>query len=485
MAAFALALTSDDTFRSVFEPRPEDVDVVVRRVDGPADAQQQIEASREIRLLILERDQVSQPARFVQRCRRIRPGLDILLLSPRVGEAVRAEYQALGVEILERGQPRDELWDELRRRLARLDLQLRVGLRGRSPRMHEILETVIQIGPTDIPVLITGPSGSGKERVANALYSVSKRAQGPFVAVNVGALSESVLESELFGHEKGAFTGAVARKAGVFERAHRGTLFLDEVGEMSAHMQVRLLRALESGEITPVGGTRSLLVDARILAATNQVLETAVHKGTFREDLYYRLKVVHIEMPSLAERREDIHELVQHFLAESAQQYGTRVRAVSDGALRALQDYAWPGNVRELRNVVQRMAVLAKSARLEESDIPAELRVPPLETQLPVPIHQSRDQAERDIILQSLLALRHDLQEVLRIMRAQDTGSAALVVEPDDPGSDAGDQNLRQREKELIRAALEAVGGNRRLAAQRLGIAERTLYRKIKEYSLS
>ncbi len=484
MAAFALALTHPDTFADVFEPRPEDVDVDVRAVESPADTQQQIESSEDVRLLVVERDHVSQPARLIQRVRRIRPGLDVLLLSPAVGDAVRAEYQALGVEILERGQPRHELWDELQRRMRRLDLQRRVGLLGRSRAVHQILETILQIGPTDIPVLITGPSGSGKERVAHALQQVSTRAGKPFVAVNVGALAESVLESELFGHEKGAFTGAVERKAGVFERAHGGTLFLDEVGEMSPHMQVRLLRALESGDITPVGGTRTLKVDARVLAATNQNLEDAVRKGDFREDLYYRLKVVHIELPGLAARREDIHELVIHFLSESTEQYGTHVRAVSDGALRALQGYSWPGNVRELRNVVQRMAVLAKSARLEESDVPEEVRAPVANAHLPVPAHQGRDQAERDIILRSLLALRQDLQEVLTILRTRDVGSAAIVVETDDDGP-TPDQNLRRSEAELIRAALDAVGGNRRLAAERLGIAERTLYRKLKEYSLS
>ena len=368
--------------------------------------------------------------------------------------------------------------------MRRLELQRRVGLLGRSRAIHQILETILQIGPTDIPVLITGPSGSGKERVAHALQQVSTRAGKPFVAVNVGALAESVLESELFGHEKGAFTGAVERKAGVFERAHGGTLFLDEVGEMSPHMQVRLLRALESGDITPVGGTRTLKVDARVLAATNQNLEDAVRKGDFREDLYYRLKVVHIELPGLAARREDIHELVLHFLAESTEQYATRVRAVSDGALRALQAYSWPGNVRELRNVVQRMAVLAKSARLEEGDVPDEVRAPVENAHLPVPAHQGRDQAERDIILRSLLALRQDLQEVLTILRTRDVGSAAVVVEPQDESATT-DQNLRRSEAELIRAALDAVGGNRRLAAERLGIAERTLYRKLKEYSLS
>ena len=483
MAAHLLALSSPETFAALFEPRPADWPVEIRHTTSAADAIR-LSADPDCRLLVVERALEPQLGRLVQRLRRTRPGLEVLLLTPAVSETVRVDYQALGVEILDRGAPRDEVHRELRRRLTRLELQQQTGILGRSRRIHEILETILHIGPTDIPVLVTGPSGSGKELVARALYAVSRRRAQPFVALNVGALAESVLESELFGHEKGAFTGAVTRKAGVFERAHDGTLFLDEVGEMSAGMQVRLLRALESGEITPVGGSRSLQVDVRILAATNRRLDEAVRRGEFREDLFYRLKVVHIDMPSLAERREDLPELLQHFLAESARQYGTPARSFSEAALQTLVTYDWPGNVRELRNVVFRMAVLAHGSRLEENDLPVEVRTPPASLTLPVPVHRSPEQAEREIILQSLLALRRDLQEVLRLLQGRTSAPGAVVVDTEEPAAAAG-PSLRDSEVEAIRNVLREVGGNRRAAAERLGIGQRTLYRKLKDYGLS
>ncbi|HZM17449.1 MAG TPA: sigma-54 dependent transcriptional regulator [Candidatus Krumholzibacteria bacterium] len=487
MAAHLLALASPRTFAALFDSGPPPWDVTVRHVTSAADAVRAVETHEDFRLLLVERDVEAQLGRLVQRVRRSRPGLEILLLAPAVSDAVRAEYTALGLELLDRGQDTAAIRQEIERRLTRLDLQRRAGILGRSRRIHEILETILQIGPSDIPVLVTGASGSGKELVARALYSVSRRQERPFIALNVGALSETVLESELFGHERGAFTGAVARKAGVFERADGGTLFLDEVGEMSPAMQVRLLRALESGEITPVGGSQGLHVDVRILAATNRRLEDSVRRGEFREDLYYRLKVVHIEMPSLAERPEDLPELVQHFLLESSRQYGTPGRTMAEGAMRALQAYGWPGNVRELRNVVFRMAVLARRPRLEESDLPEEVRQPALAQHLPVPLHRSPEQAEREIILQSLLVLRRDLQEVLRLLQGKAHPAGAVVVDAEPPPIPAPttSQNLRENEEELIRNALRAAGGNRRAAAARLGIAERTLYRKIKEYQIS
>jgi two-component system response regulator HydG len=481
-----LTLTTAQT-REELEPAAAKVDdIEVHWTSGAADLLRRLETVPPDSLVLIERDAEPQFATWIRRIHTSYPQASLLLLCPHTSEPVRGQLDALAVERIDRGASAQEIILELQRRSARLRFQRAVGLRGHSKAIHEILQIIQQVGPMDIPVLITGPSGSGKELVAHALVSLGPRAKRPFVTTNVGALAESLLESELFGHEKGAFTGAVARKAGVFERAHGGTLFLDEVGEMSLHMQVRLLRALESGEITPVGSTRMQRVDVRIVAATNRDLEDAVRKGDFREDLYYRLKVVSIQVPSLASRREDIPLLVDLFLREAAEQYGTQVSALSEGAMRALQAHSWPGNIRELRNVVAGMAVLARGSRIEEADLPDNLLRPSPDSNLPVPTHRSRQDAERDIILQSLLALRGDLQEVLRILRqmqGSDAAHSGVVVEPSEQTSVAP-ASLKESEAEMIRRALDAVAGNRRKAAERLGIAERTLYRKLKEYGL-
>jgi DNA-binding NtrC family response regulator len=426
MPDFLLAIVRPATAAALLEPPPPDWDFRLEIATSAGDAVSRIEAAPDCRLALVEREVEPQLARLVQRLRRHVPGLEVVVLAAPVSDAVRAELHAEHVDLLDRTLPKPDLLDAIRRRFRRAALQARAGIVGHSAPIHEILETVLQIGPTDVPVLVTGPSGAGKELVARALYLASPRATAPFIALNVGALAESVLESELFGHEKGAFTGAVARKEGVFERASGGTLFLDEVGEMTPHMQVRLLRALDSGEITPVGGARSLHVDVRLIAATNRRLETAVARGEFREDLYYRLKVVHIELPGLAARREDLPDLVQSFLDESRRLYGTPAERMAPEALRLLAAHDWPGNIRELRNAVHSMAVLAKGPVLEAADVPAALRDAATDN-LPVVLQRSPEQAERDVILQSLLALRRDLQEVLQLLRAEAPGRAVLV----------------------------------------------------------
>jgi DNA-binding NtrC family response regulator len=473
--------------RAELEPAAAEVDdIELHWTSGAADLLRRLETVPPDSLVLIERQADPQFESCIRRIHMQYPQALLLLLCPLTSEPVRGQLDALDVERIDRGAAPRDIVVELQRRAARIQFQRAVGLRGHSKAIHEILQIVQQVGPMDIPVLITGPSGSGKELVAHALMSLGPRAKRPFVTINVGALAESLLESELFGHEKGAFTGAVSRKPGVFERAHGGTLFLDEVGEMSLHMQVRLLRALESGEITPVGSTRMQRVDVRVLAATNRDLEQAVRKGDFREDLYYRLKVVHIQVPGLASRREDIPLLVDLFLREAADQYGAQVSSLSEGAMRALQAYSWPGNVRELRNIVAGMAVLARGSRIEEADLPDNLLRPAPDNHLPVATHRSRQDAERDIILQSLLALRTDLQEVLRLLRqpqGADASHSGVVVEPGEEPH-AAPPSLKESEAEMIRSALEAVSGNRRKAAERLGIAERTLYRKLKEYGL-
>jgi two-component system response regulator HydG len=330
----------------------------------------------------------------------------------------------------------------LRRRNVELEAQLdeRYGyasIIGRSDPMQAVFRVLRQVAPTDVTVLVTGESGTGKELVARALHQNSRRRNAPFVALNCAALPESLLESELFGHEKGSFTGATARKIGHIEHAGGGTLFLDEVGDMPLTTQVKILRVLEQREIVRVGSSTTVPVDIRVIAATNQNLMEAVAQRRFREDLYFRLKVVSIDLPPLRERPSDVPLLVEAFVAELSARHGTHVRGMAPEVLRVLQAQPWPGNVRELRNVVENMVVTGTHELLQLSDLPAALRaeaVPPAET--------SGD------------------------------------------GFALGGRTAQDVEREHIRATLELVGNNRARAARMMGIGERTLYRKIKAYGL-
>jgi two-component system response regulator HydG len=307
------------------------------------------------------------------------------------------------------------------------------GILGSTQAMQRVFDVMNQIADTDATVLILGESGTGKELVAQALHRAGPRRKGPFIPLNCAALAEGVLESELFGHEKGAFTGAAARRKGRFEAAHGGTLFLDEVGDMPLSTQAHLLRTLESAEIVRVGSNEPLRVDVRLVAATNRDLAKMVRAGTFRDDLNYRLRVVTIELPPLRERLADLPRLAEHFLAESARRHGKPARSMAPATLDLLMRYAWPGNVRELRNAVESMVVLSRDAVLTPETVPAYVR----------PAEGGPE------ILERLSGLR--LDDVER----------ALVV-----------HTLRDCE------------GNRERASQMLGISTRTLYRKIKEYGL-
>jgi two-component system response regulator HydG len=293
-----------------------------------------------------------------------------------------------------------------------------------------------KVAPTGATVLITGESGTGKELVARAIHQNSPRSTEHFVAVNCAALSEGLIESELFGHVRGAFTGAVAAKEGRILYADRGTLFLDEVGDMPLATQAKLLRVLETREVQPVGGNQLHKVDIRLIAATNRNLVEMVSEGTFREDLLYRLRVVTVEMPPLRERKGDIPLLVDHFLSEFSTQHARAVRGLAPEARTALLRYDWPGNVRELRNTLESMVLLARSPVLGVDDVPETVRV-------------------------------------------GGGGGASRS-----PGPDLAGRSLAEVERDLIRENLKAYGGNREKTAKVLGIGERTLYRKIKEYGL-
>jgi two-component system response regulator HydG len=316
------------------------------------------------------------------------------------------------------------------------------GVIGSSPQMHKVIETLKFVAPTDSTVLIQGESGTGKELVARALHQNSPRKNKPFVPLNISALPSSILESELFGHEQGAFTGAIGRRIGKFEFANGGTLFLDEVGEMPMETQIKLLRVLEDRKVTRVGTNEEHEINVRLVAATNADLKAMVDKKTFRGDLYYRLTVVSIHLPPLRDRRSDIPLLMEHFRKEICARMRKEVVGFTKAARQALISYDWPGNIRQLRNTVERMIVLDSDSQLDVDDLPEDIAV----------------LAHRDVETAGVPAI---------------PGSDSLIGRP-----------LVDVERYYIHRALELTEGKREEAAQLLGIGERTLYRKIKEYGL-
>ncbi|MGD0650081.1 MAG: sigma-54 dependent transcriptional regulator [Verrucomicrobiia bacterium] len=318
----------------------------------------------------------------------------------------------------------------------RAQLDKKFGLEniiGASPAMQQMFEVVQQVAPTRATALIRGETGTGKELIAHAIHNLSPRKNGPFIAVHAAALTSTLLESELFGHEKGAFTGAVERRIGRFELADGGTLFLDEVGEIEPAMQVKILRVLEERAFERVGGQKTISVDLRLIAATNKDLKKLVNEGKFRDDLFYRLSVVAVSLPPLRERREDIPLLVNAFLEQCSRENNKPVREMTPEALNVLMAYDWPGNVRELRNTIEQMVVLARAERLTLRDVPAAIRG------------------------------GADLTKI-SVVR---TG---MTVE--------------EAERQLIVQALKETGGNRTRAAEKIGISRRTLHRKLKKYGL-
>jgi len=389
-----------------------------------------------------------------------------------------------------------------RRLLDRRGLQARTGIIGESAPIQELLVKIEQMAPVSSTVLIQGESGTGKELVAKAIHDLSPRRGKPFIAVNCAALPETLLESELFGHEKGSFTGAAERRLGRFELADTGTIFLDEIGEIPAATQVKLLRVLESRSFFRVGGTQPIKVDVRVLAATNRSLRDAVSLGEFRDDLYYRLNVLNIYLPPLRERRDDIPLLVRRFIRELAREHDRTFRGITPEAMQRLVTARWPGNVRQLRNLIESMVVLAPGAEIRATDIPTDILDGP-GSLLPVRVGPQIREApgqELEFILRSLLDLKLQVEELRR--RLDEHPQRVQVIELADHSTVAdvfpeaedrnGDQAVIYRsgmtmaevEKAAIEAALKEHQGNRRRAAEVLGIGERTLYRKIKTYHL-
>ncbi len=374
--------------------------------------------------------------------------------------------------------------------------QQEVGIIGESVEIKEIVEVIQQVAPTDITVLITGESGVGKEIVAKAINHFSRRAKKPMVTVNCGAIPEGIIESELFGHEKGAFTGASEMRKGYFEIVDGGTIFLDEIGEMPLETQVKLLRILENGEFMRVGSAVPRKVDVRVIAATNKDLELAVQQKHFRPDLFYRLRSVNIRVPPLRNRREDIPIFFKKFVKEFCEHNGIIFAGIPDDAMQILINYDWPGNVRELKNVVESMLVLEKGKRLEADDVRKYLkgyRVDSENRHLPVFLNRTAEQSERELIYRALLDMKGDILEIKNILTHREITQSSLPY-----AADYGDTNveisepegndfmsLEEMERRMIVSALEKFRGNRRLAAKALKISERTLYRKIKEYGLN
>lgn len=374
-----------------------------------------------------------------------------------------------------------------------------IGLVGDSPEIWQMLETIQQVAPTNIPVLILGESGTGKELVANAIHRLSPRADKPFVVVNAGAIPEGIIESELFGHEKGAFTGAIGSRKGYFEQADSGTLFLDEVGDMPLPAQVKFLRLLEGKDFIRVGGSSNRNVDVRVVAATNKDLREAVEHGRFREDLFFRLNAIRLRIPSLRDRLQDVPVLVKKFVNDFCRENRIEFEGMSEGAIRAMQDYHWPGNVRELRNFVEMLIVIERGRRVDENAVRQHLpRRSEYDRRLPVPLNRRSEEVEREFIYRALIDLKNEIAQLRELivgryvspMRRLKSGGFVETdvvqdVSADEVGNEEEDmESIEGMQKRLIYEALQRTNGNRRKAAKILKISERTLYRKIKEYNL-
>lgn len=412
------------------------------------------------------------------------------------------------------------------------DIKNRFGIIGNSPFLNRAIDVARQVAPTDISVLITGESGSGKEVFSHIIHQLSARKHGPFIAVNCGAIPEGTIDSELFGHEKGSFTGAHEARKGYFEVVNGGTIFLDEVGELPLGTQARLLRVLETGEYIRVGSSKVQKTNVRVIAATNVDIYDAVQKGKFREDLYYRLNTVPLRIPALRDRKEDIHLLFRKFVADFTDKYRSPNVQLTEDAQQLLANYPWPGNVRQLKNIAEQIAVLEKERLIDANVLQQYL---PLDNRSTLPVHVASggkdDFSERDLLYKVLFDMKKDMVELKKlVVEIIQNGINSRIVEDNSPyinklyrdvdnptpeqlaapstltihHPQTGGQNddfhyhtqeaeeveeeslsLVEKESDLIRKALKKHKGKRKSAAQELGISERTLYRKIKDLNLN
>ena len=409
-------------------------------------------------------------------------------------------------------------------------IKQRFGIIGNNPTLNRALDIAIQVAPTDLSVLVTGESGSGKEIMPQVIHHLSQRKHGPYIAVNCGAIPEGTIDSELFGHEKGSFTGAIDARKGYFEAANNGTIFLDEVAELPLQTQVRLLRVLETGEFIKVGSSKAIKTNVRVIAATNVNIPEAIRKGKFREDLYYRLNTVPIIVPPLRERKEDIHLLFRKFAQDFADKYRMPPLKLTDEALTLLNNFSWPGNVRQLKNITEQISVIESERTISAETLKYYL---PKENNNLLPVHVGmgeapNDMSEREILYKVLFDMKNDLNDlksvvfsminngggihvpadktaVINRLYNQENGNAlmhhpAKAESPVHVGSPVNmnftdhdieeheeveeSLSLEDREVELIKKALQKHRNKRKNAARELGISERTLYRKIKEYNI-
>jgi len=404
-------------------------------------------------------------------------------------------------------------------------IKQRFEIIGNSPSLHRAIEIAVQVAPTDLSVLITGESGVGKERFPHIIHQFSARKHGPFSAVNCGAIPEGTIDSELFGHEKGSFTGAHEARKGYFEEANGGTIFLDEIGELPLSTQVRLLRVLETGEFIRVGSSKSQKTNIRLVAATNVDIQKAVREGRFREDLYYRLNTVPIFVAPLRERKEDINLLFRKFAQDFAEKYMMPVLRLDEEAQQMLENYKWPGNIRQLKNVTEQLSIIEHDRIITADRLKIYL---PNDTRSSLPVLISRDneetsfRSEREILYQILFDMKRDVNDLKKLVNdLMERKDGVPHIEPEDQSllhrlyheSDVRIEptvpqppshtkrvdesqiedteeiieeslSLQDKEIELIKKSLSKHQGKRKLAAQELGISERTLYRKIKEFGI-
>ncbi len=378
----------------------------------------------------------------------------------------------------------------------RNDFQQQHGIIGQSVEIAEIIDVLQQVAPTDLTILVTGESGTGKEVIAKAIHNASRRASKPMISVNAGAIPEGIIESELFGHEKGSFTGAGETRKGYFELADGGTILLDEIGELPLATQVKFLRVLENGEYMRVGSATPRKVDVRVIAATNKDLESEVRQGNFRGDLFFRLRSINIRIPALRERKEDIPLFVNEFTRQVSEKNKIPFSGITNEAMELLKNYRWLGNIRELRNVIESMIVIERGKLIDALDIRKYLNdMHEPSRNLPVHTHKTPEQAERELIYRALLEMKNDIMDIKNLLvhtngnggRVVPVGSnyiEAHVDTEEHPSSAERILPIDEMEKRMIISALDRYSDNRRLAAKALNISERTLYRKIKEYGL-